>query len=222
MDYAITKDAVQEVASSFHLTDLSLWGSGGNPARNTKALALFVTKTDKNGARTLLVTTPDVSNPVTVSAWDVAIAVDGLVEKILFVVNIWASGTFATNDIIFYSVNSKFYKATQASTGQLPTNATFFVEVPQANLYTNEILNPCVTMVVTVLNDLIVGYIDLALADEYEANTDVFLNGKYDLKSNKADYLFGLVNGAESALIQGRQYEAEEIVRGIHNYILTV
>lgn len=223
LEYAITKDAVQEEVTSFHLTDLSLWGSGGNPARNQKALALFVTKTDKNGARTLLTSTPNTTNPLTVSAWDVTISLDGLVEKILFVVDIWVSGTFATDDIIFYTVNSKFYKATQASTGQLPTNATYFVEVPQADLYANEVLNDCTTMEVDIQNDLIMGNTDLALAEEYQKVTDVFLNGKYEVnKLSKADYIDALVNGAEAALVAGRPYEAEEIVRGINNYILTI
>lgn len=222
MDYIITKDAVQSDVSSFHLTDLSLWGAGGNPARNLRALVLFVTKTDKNGARTLLVVTPDSSDPLVVSAWDVAISIDGLVEKILFVVQLYGSGvSYVTDDVFYYPNNGKFYKATQNSTGQTPTNPTYFVEVTVASLYTTEINNDCTTMEVKVLNDLITGRNEAVLSDEWEEVTDVFLNGKYDLKYSKADYIDGLLNGAQAALANGRQYESEEIIRGIENYLRT-
>lgn len=222
MDYIITKDAVQSEVSSFHLTDLSLWGSGGNPARNLRALVLFVTKTDKNGARTLLVVTPDSADPLVVSAWDVAISLDGLVEKILFVVQLYGAGVaYVTDDVFYYPVNSKFYKATQGSTGQTPTNPTYFVEVPVASLYTTEINNDCTTMEVAVLNDLITGRNEEVLSDLWEEGTDVFLNGKYDLKYSKADYIDSVLNGAHAALANERQYEAEEIVRGIENYLRT-
>lgn len=222
MDYIITKDAVQADVSSFHLTDLSLWGSGGNPARNLRALVLFVTKTDKNGARTLLVVTPDSADPLVVSAWDVAISLDGLVEKILFVIQLYGAGVaYVTDDVFYYPVNSKFYKAVQGSTGQTPTNPTYFVEVPVANLYTAEINNDCTTMEVVVLNDLITGRNEAVLSDEWEEVTDVFLNGKYDFKYSKADYIDSMINGAYAALANERQYEAEEIIRGIENYLRT-
>lgn len=221
MTYTITKDAVQESVDSFHLTDLSLWGSGGNPARNLRALVLFVTKTDKNGARTLLTVTPNTADPLTVSAWDVAISQDGLVEKILFSVQLYGAGVaYVTDDVFYYTTNGKFYKATQNSTGQTPTNPTYFVEVPQANLYTNEILNDCTTMEVVTLNDLVTGRIEEDLSELWEEVTDVFLNGQYDLKFSKADYVDGILNGAYAALQNQRQYEAEEIVRGIENYLL--
>ena len=222
MTYIIQKDAVQQNVSSFHLTDLSAWGSGGNPARNLRALVLFVTKTDKNGVRTLLTVTPDTADPLTVAQWDVAISLDGLVEKILFVVQLYGVGvSYVTDDVFYYTTNSKFYKAIQNSVGQTPTNPTYFVEVPVANLYTNEILNDCVTMEVKVLPDLIMGRNEATLADEWEEVTDVFLNGKYDLKFSTADYMDALINGAEAALANNRPYEAEEIVRGIENYLKT-
>lgn len=222
MEYTITKDAVQEDVSSFHLTDLSLWGVGGNPARNARALTLFVTKTDKNGARTLLTVTPNTSDPLTVSAWDVAIDIDGLVEKILFSAKLYDAGyAYLTDDIFYYTSTSKYYKAKQASTGQTPTNTVYFDEVPVANLYTNEILNDCTTMEVEILNDLIMGRIEAELSDDWEEVTDVFMNGKYDLKYSKADFLDGIINGAEAAMANDRPYEAEEIVRGIENYLQT-
>lgn len=222
MEFTITKDAVQEDVSSFHLTDFSAWGLGGNPARNLRALVLFVTKTDKNGARSLLLVTPNTSDPLTVSAWDVSISLDGLVEKILFSIQLYGSGVnYVTGDIFFHTVNSKFYKAKQASVGQTPTNTTFFDEVPVADLYTNEIDNPTTTMEVDISNDLITGNNDEILSDQWEEVTDVFLNGKYNLEYSKADYLDSLLNGAEAALANGRQYESEEIIRGIENFLQT-
>lgn len=222
MDYSIIKDAVQEDVSSFHLTDMSQWGIGSNPARNLRALVLFVTKTDKNGARTLLSIVPNTSDPLTVSAWDVSISIDGLVEKILFSVQLYGIGVnYVTDDIFYYTSNSKFYKAKQASVGQLPTNSTYFDEVTAANLYA-EVLNDSATMEVVVINDLIMGRNEAILSDEWEEVTDVFLNGKYDLKYSKADYIDGLINGAEAALVNNRPLEAEEIVRGIENYLQTV
>lgn len=222
MEYTITKDAVQEDVSSFHLTDLSQWGVGSNPARNTRALTLFVTKTDKNGARTLLTVSPDTSDPLTVAAWDVDISQDGLIEKILFSAKLYDAGyAYVTDDVFYYTTNSKYYKAKQASTGQLPTNSTYFDEVPVAALYTAEILNDCTTMEVEVINDLIMGNTEMVLSDDWEEVSDVFLNGKYNLEYSKADYLDSLVNSAEAALANGRPLEAEEIVRGIENYLLT-
>lgn len=222
MDYIITKDAVQEDVSSFHLTDLSLWSQGGNTARNLRALVLFVTKTDKDGNRTLLTITPNTADPLTVSAWDVAIALDGLVEKILFSVQLYDAGVaYVTDDVVYYTTNGKFYKAKQNSTGQTPTDTTYFLEVPPANLYTNEVLNDTTKMEVDIQDDLITGRLEQVIADEYEAVTDVFLNGKYSLEFSKADYLDGLLNGALAAMENDRKYEAEEIIRGVENYLLT-
>lgn len=222
MVYDIRKDAVQETADSFHLTDLSLWGEGGNPARNLRALVLFVTKTDKDGGRTLLTVTPNTSDPLTVSAWDVAISLDGLVEKILFAVQLYGSGVnYVTDDVFYYTSNSKFYKAIQASVGQTPTNTVYFEEVPVASLYTNEISNDCTTMEVDISYDLITGNTDLVIVEEFEKDTDQFLNGQYNLEYNKADFLDAMLNGAEAAMTNNRPLEAEEIVRGMENYMLT-
>lgn len=221
MVYDIRKDAVQETADSFHLTDLSLWGEGGNPARNLRALTLFVTKTDKNGDRTLLTVTKNTSDPMTVSAWDVAISLDGLVEKILFVVQLYGSGVnYVTDDIFFYDSNNKYYKAKQNSVGQTPTDTTYFEEIPEDDLY-DEVLNDCTTMEVDITYDLITGRTDLVIVEEFEVNTDQFLNGQYNLEYTRADFLDGMLNGAEAAMTNNRPLEAEEIIRGIENYMIT-
>lgn len=221
MVYDIRKDAVQETVDSFHLTDLSLWGEGGNPARNLRALTLFVTKTDKDGARTLLTVTKNTSDPMTVSAWDVAISLDGLVEKILFVVQLYGSGVnYVTDDIFFYDSNNKYYKAKQDSVGQTPTDTTYFQEVAEEDLY-DEVLNDSTTMEVDITYDLITGRTDLEVVEARQEDSDTFQNGKYTLEYTKADYLWAILNSAESARTNNRPLEAEEIIRGIENYLLT-
>lgn len=223
MTYEIVKDAVQESVTAFHLTDQSDWGLGGNPARNLRALKLFVTKTDKDGGRTLLTVVPDSADPLAVTAWDCSIALDGLIEKILFVVQLYGAGVnYVTDDIFYYSSTGKYYKATQASIGQTPTNQTYFSEVAEDDLYDNEIANDCTTMEVEVLDDLITGTTEENLDDLHEAETDQFNNGKFSLQYNKADYIDSMLNGAYAALDAGRKYEAEEIIRGIANYLLVL
>ncbi len=222
LTWIIQKDAAQQAVTSFHLTDLTVYATGGNPARAARANFLFVTKTDKNGARTLLTVTPNTADPLTVSAWDVAISLDGLVEKIMFSLTLYSAGsTYNIGDIFYNSANSKIYKVKQNGViGQAAPNTTYYDEITSASLYTTEIANTTTYMERVFQTDLIMGNNEQTLADKWEEVTDVFLNGKYDLKHSEADYIDSMINGAEAAMLNQRPYEAEEIVRAIENYLV--
>lgn len=222
LTWTITKDAVQDDVSSFHLTDLTPdYGLNGNPSRDERANFLFVTKTDKNGARVLLPVTLDDSDPLVTSAWDVLISLDGLVEKILFSLTLFSiSQTYNQGDIFYNTSDGKVYKTKNNGTiGHTAPNSTYYTLLNVSDLYASEINNASPFMQVVILNDLITGRIEDDIVEAREDETDVFLNGKYDLAFSKADYLDSMLEGANAALANERQYEAEEIIRGIDNYL---
>lgn len=227
MIFAIDKQIVQQQATSFILVDNSLWGLSGNPARNARALVLFVTRTDKDGVRTLLGNTPDVGNPLTVAQWTLnsltdPLLSDGWIEKILFSIDLWDSVTaYVTNDIIFNSANSTFYKCILGHTNHQPPNGTYWTSIAAAALYTNELANTSAQMEIVVMNDLVTPIIEDRKNAEFQRVADEFL---YDLDKakdfNEADFLDSILEAAYAALNNDRPSEAEVIVRAITSYVL--
>lgn len=106
------------------ITDTTSYSS---PARNELALYFKAYKMDKDGNDTELAvtgnSTPDLitsfSFPVTIDGWYKVLAISITVFNIV--------DSYVTNDIVFNSGN--LYIALQASTGNLPTNPTYFSPV---------------------------------------------------------------------------------------------
>lgn len=215
----INKLASQVNCSSFVFNDATVYG-GSFTARNQLALALFVSRTDKNGVRTLQGITPDNANPLLVANWTINSVDDGWLEKILFTNNIWNSGqAYVVGDIIWNTANSNYYKCILNHTNQVPPNGTYWVVTSYANLYALELANASTMMVITIGNDLNTCRIEDKMRLEYQRIADNFLS---TLNSNQdyteGDNMDALLNSAYAALKNNRPSEAEEIIRDLTNY----
>lgn len=119
------------------VTDETDYSVGGNPPRSAKANYLLWSKTDLQGNRTF--DNPDQGNVLSTLTYTVNTPVDGWYEGILLrfdpydngdsYVEQQSSGSVVTQyaSVVYY--NSKVYKCTAPSTGNLPTNTSFWQEV---------------------------------------------------------------------------------------------
>lgn len=219
--WTLTKQAAQSNCSSFGIKDFTGYG-GTFTARNLLALVLFITRTDKNGVRTLQTYTPDSADPLVVANWTINSTDDGLIEKILFAINIWNSGvTYATGDIIYNTSDSKFYKATNPGPNHIPPNGSFWAQITTDSLYANELANASTQMVITDQFDINSCRIETKINSEYQRVADNFISGvNWVPEYNQADQMDTLLQSAYSALNNGRPYEADEIIQGMTNYVL--
>jgi len=217
----ITKLPSQVDCGGFVYQDFTVYG-GSYTARNQLALVLFVTRTDKNGVRTLQAVTPDNASPLLVANWSVISVDDGWLEKILFAINIWSGATpYVVGDIIYNSSDGFFYKCILGHTNHLPPNATYWSVISAGSLYTNELVNVSTQMVITIGNDLNTCRIEDKMRLEYQRIADNFLstlNTNQDF--NQGDKMDSLLNSAYAALKNNRPQEAEEIIRDLTNYQL--
>lgn len=218
LEFLIVKDAVQDSADSFALTDETVYGTGGNPARADRANVLFVTKTDENNVRTLITIVPDTADPITVSAWEVPAEADGWYEKLLASVTLHTGQAYAAADMILYYAGV-FYKTLSAvpmSTN--PPNVTYYVVVPVADLYEEYLENTSIDW--ARLNELNTAHTEDRIKDLHEEYADKFLAGacKPGDPSTTADLLDSLLQSANSAFLNDRPQDSEVIIRGIENY----
>lgn len=112
---------------------------GGNPARGDAANYLLWSKTDENGNRVF--NNPNFGDVLSIMSWNVVITVSGWYERMLmriqpydnatpYVPQIESGGVVSQYaSIVYYATTNKVYKNIVASTGQLPTNATYWEEV---------------------------------------------------------------------------------------------
>lgn len=222
MDYSVVIRVIASGNTSYTLGDRSPWSLGPNPARTQRALVLFVTRTDKNGNRTLQAMTPDSSDPLVVAEWEVTYTTDGWIEKILFSVKLWSGAqAYVADDIIYNSTDSTFYKCILGHTNHQPPNGTYWVAVLPAALYTGELDNGSAQMEVVFMNDLVTGLIEMRLESEYERGADGVDSGTQKAKGfNQADEIDARLQSAYSALDNDRADDADEIVQAITNYVL--
>jgi len=222
MDYSVFIRVIASGNTSYSLQDRSPWALGPNPARDQRALVLFVTRTDKNGTRTLQTIVADSADPLVVANWEITYSTDGWIEKILFSIKLWSGAqAYVADDIIYKTSNGKFYICILGHTNQAPPNATYWTEVLVANLYTDQIDNASDQMEVVIMNDLITGIIELRLEAEYERGADGnFPSTEKSKGYNQADEIDSRLQGAYSALDNDRPQEADEQIQAIMQYAL--
>lgn len=216
LEFIIPKQEKQEDCGSFVLDDTTVYGAP-NDDRVNRANTLFVTKTDKDGVRTLLPIVPNSADPLVVSQWTVSITLDGWIEKLLASVLVYNGVTnYVSGDVLYY--NGVFYKANQAVTGTPPPSAEYDV-ITAASLYTDELANTSIDW--AMLDDLITCRTEDKLSGEHErVADDFFASNENTTDYNEADKIDSLLNAAQGALLNGRPADAERIIRGIENYIL--
>jgi hypothetical protein len=117
----------------------SNYGTGGNPARNAAANYLLWAKTDQDGNRVFY--NPAFGDVLTIMQWTVAMLVGGWYERMLMRIQIYSGATAYVAEvsvggvitqyasIVYYASTNKVYKCILATTGNAPTNATYWEEV---------------------------------------------------------------------------------------------
>lgn len=107
------------------ITDSTVYGTGGNPARNTLAVFLELWKMDKDSNETSI--TIDNTDPENVTSWDFDSSTDGWYRARVWIIpefNILTAYTIG--QVIYYPSTSTVYIVTANGTGNLPTNTSFF------------------------------------------------------------------------------------------------
>lgn len=95
-----------------------------SPVRNTLAVYFQVYKMDKDSNETELAVTTN-AVPATASQWVFSMALDGWYKVRTITLPQYNPATaYAANNIVYY--NGLLYKVLQSSTGNLPTNPTYF------------------------------------------------------------------------------------------------
>jgi hypothetical protein len=219
LDWLLVKDAVQETADVYHITDETEYG-GANPDRNERANFLFVTKTDESGNRTLQTVTPDDADPLAVLGWDVTTELDGWNEKILASVTKHTIGqSYASADIILYHSGVLYKTKSAVPVLNDPPNATYFDVIPADSLYTDYLENSSIEWVEQ--DEIVTSRIEAKINDAWELFADRFLDHRAQIENyTEADFLSGLLTAALSEFNQGMLEQAEKIIRGINTYYL--
>lgn len=108
-------------------TNTTTYGSP-NQDRDDAAEYVLWSKTDVNAVRTF--TNPAQGNVLTNLSYSVSTLVDGWFELIRLRVQPYNGATaYVSGNVIYYATDGKVYQAIASSTGQLPTNPTYFTEV---------------------------------------------------------------------------------------------
>lgn len=211
---SFTQD-VDDVHAGLVADTTSNYGTGGNPDRDDAANYLLWAELDSNGNRTF--NNPDPGNVLTIMEWAVEMATGGWYQRMLMRIQFYDNGAAYVPQveaggvvsqyasIVYYASTNKVYKCILASTGNLPTNATYWEEVTDLSTI---IAN---TNVTTTITDTYVRSIADAGVKELFANMAKTCG--CDDKANKKAYLLdGLLIAADAAVEQDNYDEMETII----------
>lgn len=221
LNLSFTQDASDITIGT--VTDITAdYGQGGVEARGDAANYLLWSKTDQDGNRVF--TNPAAGNVLSVMSWSVSTAVDGWYQGILVRVQPYdnsanyveqqSSGDVVTQyaSVVYYPSTNKVYYCTAPSTGNLPTNTSFWAEVLDLSLILDN-TNIQVKIVDFYVKTRASRCVSLKFAklDDQTCQND---NGK---SRNNAYYLRALIVSADSEFLQGNPEEMEKIIRQLEN-----
>jgi len=108
-------------------TNTTVYG-GSNQLRNQAAEYVLWSKTDMNALRAF--TNPAEGDVLNNLVYTVSTLVDGWYELIRLRIQPYNAGTaYVSGNIFYYATNGNVYQAITSSTGQTPTNPTYFTQV---------------------------------------------------------------------------------------------
>lgn len=225
---SFTQD-VDDIHAGVVADTTSNYGTGGNPARGDAANYLLWAKTDENGNRTF--NNPDFGDVLTIMEWDVTtVEVDrvgrgGWYERMLmriqpynagtaYVAQIEAGGVVSQYaSIVYYPATNKVYKCILASTGNLPTNSTYWTEVTDL---TTIIANTNVT--VTISDTYVRAVADNGVKELFR---NLGVTCACDDKANfKAYKSYGMLVAADSEVEQGNYDLMDKIITELESWLV--
>jgi hypothetical protein len=195
---------------------------GSNPLRGDAANYLLWSKTDQNGNRVF--NNPDFGAVLAIMQWTVTISVSGWYERMLMRIQPYNNGSSYVPEIssggiitqyasvVYYAATNKVYKCILSSTGHLPTDATYWVEVPDLSTL---IGNTNITT--TITNTYVRSTVD-------ESMKRLFASlGKYracdDKEVERADRLDALLIAADSEVTQGNYDDMDKIIQDLNSQL---
>lgn len=207
------------------VTDTTTEGEYPTPHVNRADAANYLlwSKTDEEGVRSFI--NPDPGEVLAVMSWDVATAVSGLYESILLriapydndeaCVEEQSSGGVITQypTIRYYAAEDKVYRCIAASTGNLPTNATYWEEVTDLS----EVIDNT-TIEQLILNVNSDKLIDKKIAERFAENSCECGPEDYQLNNQ----LMAQKRAAEINFASGNIYEYEKIIAHLNETVASV
>jgi hypothetical protein len=188
------------------------YGVGGDPARSAAANYLLWSKTDEDGNRVF--SNPAFGDVLAIMSWTVATLVSGWYERMLMRIQIYdnvqaylaqveAGGIVSTYaGIVYYAATNKVYKCILNSTGNLPTNATYWEEVTDLSTI---IANTNIS--VTISNTYVRSHVDAGIKLLFAAMT---ANCGCDDAANKQAYKMNGFLIAANAEVASENYDDME------------
>lgn len=196
------------------------YGTGGNQNRSDAAEYLLWSKTNKDAVRDLLPV--DQSNVLTNMQYNVNTPLDGWYEGIHLRIQFYdaganyveqqSSGGVITQyaSIFYYSTTNKVYEAILPSTGQDPTDTTYFAEVTDLSD-----LIPNTNVAVFIKNFYVKTRASLCASKLFAELDDCSCSNGNDRQNKHAYYIRGLIVAADSEFAQGSPNEMEKIIRQV-------
>jgi hypothetical protein len=180
------------------------YGTGGNPARNAAANYLLWAKLDFDGNRTF--DNPSFGDVLTIMAWNVVVILSGWYQRILMRIQKFVLATpYVADNVVYYETNNKVYICILASTGNVPTNATYFTEVTDLSTL---IANSSVQ--VTITDTYVRSTVDQKMKNLYKAlGRDCACDDQAVQAANRLD---ALLIAADAQVQDGNYDDMEKII----------
>lgn len=191
------------------------YGTGGNPVRGDAANYLLWCKTDENGDRVF--NNPAFGNVLSIMSWDVETPTPGWYERMLMRIQPYnnstsyvpevSSGGIITQyaGIVYYPSTDTVYKCILASTGNTPTNTTYWSPVTDlSDLIGNTNISN------TISNTFVRSIVD-------DGIKELFANmgrtcGCDEVSNKKAYKLYGMLVSADSQVRAGNYDDMQKII----------
>lgn len=205
------------------------YGVGGNPVRSAAANYLLWCHTDENGDRTF--NNPNFGDVLSIMSWNVTmvsvnnVSIGGWYERMLMRIQIYDNATpyvaqIESNgvvsqyaSIVYYASTNKAYKCILPTTGNLPTDATYWEEVTDLSTI---IANTNVST--TITNTYIRSIADEGVKQLFAA---MGRTCGCDEKANKKAYLLdGLLISSDSEVEQGNYDDMEKIIAYLESQLV--
>lgn len=198
------------------------YGEGGNQARGDAANYLLWAKTDSGGTREF--NNPQQGNVLTNMSWNVETPVSGWHERMLMRIQIYSDiasyvpqvesngivSQYAS--IVYYQSTNKVYRCILPSTGNLPTDTTYWTEVTDLSTIIANI-----NVSVTITNTYVRASVDGKIKDLFAAMGNTCA---CDESANKEAYkMNGLLISANSEVNSGNYDKMEKIIRYIESQL---
>jgi hypothetical protein len=219
--FDFTLNTFQEDCSVGQISDDTVYGTP-NPDRGLRANKLISGFVNSDGDVTIVTTTPVDSNPLANLIYDFVTPKDAHYKFILFSVSDFYSAvtTYSLNDITYYATTGGFYIAIDDAFDSVDPDAvngaSYWTLLDDAALLL-QVDNTSTTVEIYTYDDIVDCRGNDALRDYLEEAIDAGLckdkNCDFELVHEQWRKMDLMVNGAQSMNFQGRQSEAEEIIR---------